>query len=202
MLSWLAQHLMVTGLLAAAVAVMGRFLRLSPAAKHLLWLLVLLKLLAPPVVSWPWGVRDCWASVTDFAPSPPSAPGAVSPGEPVDSAEPEAIAKLPVEVPAKPQGDQSAKTPPPESAKVPAASKAPEPPPAKEADAKPPLPARMTGSAATAAVTPRRTTGPSRPCPNRLRRNWHPRPNRRATPNGPNLPRPERTPAASTRRQP
>lgn len=46
---WIAQNMLVSALLAAAVAVLCRVRRLSPAMKHALWLLVLVKLVTPPV---------------------------------------------------------------------------------------------------------------------------------------------------------
>ena len=48
------QIVFVAGLLSLIVVVAGRMFRLSPAVRFGLWLVVLLKLLAPPVVEWPW----------------------------------------------------------------------------------------------------------------------------------------------------
>src|SRR5215469_6531266 len=53
MIWWVAQTACVSALLAAIVALVGRVGRLSPAVKHALWLLVLVKLVTPPVVSYP-----------------------------------------------------------------------------------------------------------------------------------------------------
>ncbi len=50
---WVILHTAGTGFLALAVLLLCRWRRLGPAARHALWLLVLLKLLAPPLVSWP-----------------------------------------------------------------------------------------------------------------------------------------------------
>ena len=58
MTAWLAQHLIITVLLTIVVAVLCRLLRLRPAVCHALWLLVLLKLLTPPVVAWPWTIAQ------------------------------------------------------------------------------------------------------------------------------------------------
>ena len=49
---WIAQTACVSALLAAFVAIAGRVARLSPAVKHALWLLVLVKLITPPVTSY------------------------------------------------------------------------------------------------------------------------------------------------------
>lgn len=52
----LGQHLLVTGALAAVVFATCRGLRLKPAACHVLWLVVLVRLLIPPVATWPWTI--------------------------------------------------------------------------------------------------------------------------------------------------
>ena len=46
---WIVQNGLVSGLLAAVVAVACRLGRFSPAVKHALWLLVLMKLITPPI---------------------------------------------------------------------------------------------------------------------------------------------------------
>ncbi len=51
---WLLLHSAGVLLLAIVVLALCRWPRLGPAARHALWLLVLLKLLTPPFVSWPW----------------------------------------------------------------------------------------------------------------------------------------------------
>lgn len=56
MISLLAQTLLIAGLLSAVVLVVGPLLRLSPAVRFGLWLVVLIKLLTPPLVEWPWDV--------------------------------------------------------------------------------------------------------------------------------------------------
>src|SRR5487761_1332691 len=48
MLWWFAQNALISGLLAAVVALLCRIGRFSPAVKHALWLLVLIKLMTPP----------------------------------------------------------------------------------------------------------------------------------------------------------
>jgi beta-lactamase regulating signal transducer with metallopeptidase domain len=54
--TWVLLHTFWTLLVAIVVVALSRGLRLGPAARHALWLLVLLKLLTPPFVSWPWAI--------------------------------------------------------------------------------------------------------------------------------------------------
>jgi beta-lactamase regulating signal transducer with metallopeptidase domain len=56
MLWWLAQNGLAAGALAALVALMCWLGRLGPAARHALWLIVLLKLVTPPVILWPYAL--------------------------------------------------------------------------------------------------------------------------------------------------
>jgi beta-lactamase regulating signal transducer with metallopeptidase domain len=56
MLWWLAQNTMTAALLAGVVWLACRVRSFSPAAKHAMWLVVLLKLVTPPLVTWPWPV--------------------------------------------------------------------------------------------------------------------------------------------------
>jgi beta-lactamase regulating signal transducer with metallopeptidase domain len=60
MLWWLAQNTMVAGALAGIVALICRWARPSPAIRHALWLVVLIKLVAPPLVYWPWSADNIW----------------------------------------------------------------------------------------------------------------------------------------------
>jgi beta-lactamase regulating signal transducer with metallopeptidase domain len=53
MLWWLAQNALLAGLLAVGVAVACRVGRFRPAVRHALWLVVLLKLLTPPFLTYP-----------------------------------------------------------------------------------------------------------------------------------------------------
>ncbi len=53
MLAWFADNTLAAAALAAIVLLACRVRRLSPAAEHALWLLVLLKLLTPAWVAWP-----------------------------------------------------------------------------------------------------------------------------------------------------
>ncbi|HEV8060491.1 MAG TPA: M56 family metallopeptidase, partial [Gemmataceae bacterium] len=54
MLWWLAHNTVTASILALAVMVMCRFWSFRPSIRHALWLVVLLKLIAPPLVAWPW----------------------------------------------------------------------------------------------------------------------------------------------------
>src|SRR5467141_1810017 len=65
MVQWLLVHTAFVALLAALALALGRWRRLPPAAQHLLWLVVLVKLLTPPVLVWPWALP------TPFSPAPP-----------------------------------------------------------------------------------------------------------------------------------
>jgi hypothetical protein len=56
MAEWLILHTVSAALLAVLILALGRILRLGPPARHALWLLLLVKLLLPPLVSWPWAL--------------------------------------------------------------------------------------------------------------------------------------------------
>ena len=58
MIAWMLQNAVVAAVLALLVWGICHWRRLGPAARHGLWLLVLIKLLMPPVVSWPWAVTN------------------------------------------------------------------------------------------------------------------------------------------------
>jgi beta-lactamase regulating signal transducer with metallopeptidase domain len=58
---WIMQNALVVTVLALVVWGISHWRRLGPAARHALWLLVLIKLLMPPVVSWPWAIVDPFA---------------------------------------------------------------------------------------------------------------------------------------------
>jgi beta-lactamase regulating signal transducer with metallopeptidase domain len=59
-LCWSAETILVGSALAIVAALAcrasGRRLALGPAARHALWLVVLIRLMAPPLVHWPWSV--------------------------------------------------------------------------------------------------------------------------------------------------
>ena len=53
----LTQHVLTVAILVVVVVAICRWGRLNAAAKHLLWLLVVIKFMTPPVVTWPWPVN-------------------------------------------------------------------------------------------------------------------------------------------------
>jgi carboxyl-terminal processing protease len=53
---WLGQHLLITTALTVIVFAICRAVRPNPAARHLLWLLVLCRLMFPSVATWPWPI--------------------------------------------------------------------------------------------------------------------------------------------------
>ncbi len=54
MLAWCAETAIVTGILALVALAIGRHRSVTPAVKHALWLVVLIKFVTPPLLSWPW----------------------------------------------------------------------------------------------------------------------------------------------------
>lgn len=58
MLLWLLQNTVLAALLAVGVAVVCRLTRPNPAVRHALWLVVLVRLLMPPGLHWPWAIPD------------------------------------------------------------------------------------------------------------------------------------------------
>jgi len=58
MLVWFAETTIVAGILALVALAVSRLKPISPSVKHALWLVVLIKFVTPPVVSWPWA--DDW----------------------------------------------------------------------------------------------------------------------------------------------
>src|SRR5438552_9836322 len=58
MLWWLGQNLVIAAVLTCVVAALGRLGRFRPAVSHALWLVVLLKLPMPPVITWPWALPE------------------------------------------------------------------------------------------------------------------------------------------------
>ena len=67
MLWWFAETTLIAGLLAAAAALLGRRQSIGPTARHLLWLVVLIKLVMPPLVKSPWPVPRVFPSWPDIA---------------------------------------------------------------------------------------------------------------------------------------
>ncbi len=75
MFEWLIVHTVVTAALAGVVLTASRLFRLGPAARHLLWLVVLVKFLTPPVVYWPWVLpMYCPAPAVALPTTPPASP--------------------------------------------------------------------------------------------------------------------------------
>src|ERR1700722_694102 len=73
MLGWSAQTTLIAMVLAAVAILASRSRRLGPAARHVLWLVVMIKLVAPPVVDWPWSPPELWSPPkSSSTPSPPS----------------------------------------------------------------------------------------------------------------------------------
>lgn len=66
---WTAQQVLITSLLALAVWLICQWRRLNPAARHGMWLIVLIKLITPPLVTWPWSVPNWFASPIQNAPN-------------------------------------------------------------------------------------------------------------------------------------
>lgn len=61
MLVWIIHNTVLAAILAIGVALLCRWRRCSPALLHALWLLVLLRLAAPPgLIHWPWQMPDSW----------------------------------------------------------------------------------------------------------------------------------------------
>jgi beta-lactamase regulating signal transducer with metallopeptidase domain len=58
MLGWFVENTVVAALFAGLVALICVLARPRPAVRHALWLVVLLKLMTPPIVSWPWTVAE------------------------------------------------------------------------------------------------------------------------------------------------
>jgi beta-lactamase regulating signal transducer with metallopeptidase domain/tetratricopeptide (TPR) repeat protein len=58
MSSWIIESSITAALLAGSIAFLSRALRPPPALRHALWLVVLVKLLLPPVVAWPFTVPE------------------------------------------------------------------------------------------------------------------------------------------------
>src|SRR5436305_965537 len=53
MLIWFAETTLIASILAAVALLGGRWQRIGPVGRHALWLVVLVKLVAPPIVCWP-----------------------------------------------------------------------------------------------------------------------------------------------------
>jgi len=58
MIWWMLQTFIITAVLAGCVWMLCRIVRPGPAMQHALWLVLLIKLVVPPVFPWPWAVED------------------------------------------------------------------------------------------------------------------------------------------------
>jgi len=77
---WLAGNAVGVAVLAPIVWLASRMFRSRPAVQHVLWLLLLVKLVAPPVARWPWSMSDALdaARMTWSAEQPESRPWQLS----------------------------------------------------------------------------------------------------------------------------
>src|SRR3982751_4249645 len=60
MLIWFAETTLIASILAAVALLGGRWRRIGPVGRHALWLAVLVKLVVPPIVSWPRPAIVSW----------------------------------------------------------------------------------------------------------------------------------------------
>ena len=54
---WMAQNTLTAAMMIAIVLIACRWLQSRPALQHVLWLVVLVKFVTPPVVWWPWSAQ-------------------------------------------------------------------------------------------------------------------------------------------------
>jgi beta-lactamase regulating signal transducer with metallopeptidase domain len=68
MLGWFAETTLVASGLAVVAILAGRLKSIGPTARHMLWLVVLIKMMTPPLVSWPWAApwRNLEWPITSF----------------------------------------------------------------------------------------------------------------------------------------
>ena len=116
MLWWFAETALVAGLLAAFAALAGRSRRFGPEARHAFWLVVLVRLVLPPVVSWPWSLPDPWApsmaAVAAEIPRGDRIEGPAGPVSPGSDLEGEILASLEAKRPAPSPIPESPSVPP------------------------------------------------------------------------------------------
>src|SRR5437016_5852294 len=116
MLWWMLQNLVIAGLMAGCVRLACVAFRIGPVVRHALWLVVLLKLLTPPLVAWPWAIRSPlhltserseMKAVGTLPPAAPAQPdGLVTPEYAVEtttSLDPSATGSLPASVSVEPK---------------------------------------------------------------------------------------------------
>src|SRR5438552_13689875 len=92
MLWWTVQNTIMAAILAAFVALICGLARPRPAVRHALWLVVLVKLLTPPLVAWPWPAAAA-PRVEALAADLPRPP----PVRPPDDPAPEALVAVPAD---------------------------------------------------------------------------------------------------------
>ena len=56
MLLWFAETTIVAAILALVAIAASRLRPIAPSVRHALWLVVLIKFITPPLVSWPWAI--------------------------------------------------------------------------------------------------------------------------------------------------
>jgi len=88
MLGWFAETTIVASGLAVVAVLASRLRPVGPTVRHALWLVVLIKLMTPPVVSWPWAAP--WRDL-DW---PITAPVAVHTAAVVDGTRPRSAPEL------------------------------------------------------------------------------------------------------------
>src|SRR4051812_3638388 len=108
MLAWIVENTLVAGLLAVGIVGLGRLVRLSPALRHALWLIVLVRLCAPPIglvhlpeslgprAAWGW-IQSQRAEYVTASVEPGPSMTAVPMGDAVQVAPPE-VARNPIDI--------------------------------------------------------------------------------------------------------
>jgi beta-lactamase regulating signal transducer with metallopeptidase domain len=99
---WIFQNLVTTTVLAAGVALVCRYGRIGPVARHALWVLVLVKFITPPLVVWPWAAPDPFGIAASDTRSVQAVAAPVE-MKPAAIEEPSNTALLPVAADASPQ---------------------------------------------------------------------------------------------------
>ena len=113
MLGWFAETTLVASALAVVAILAGRLRSIGPTARHALWLVVLIKMMTPPLVAWPWAApwRDLeWPNTSvevvsavarEIEPAPPGSDDAQAVPVAITSPETEVVvsaAPLPAKV--------------------------------------------------------------------------------------------------------
>lgn len=138
---WLVQNSVAVAVLAAVIWLVCRLLRNRPAVQHVLWLVVLIKFMTPPIVSWPWSASEIGGRLTqlvtpaesEVASFPPETvrSGHSASANPVDE-ESRSSATAPAPVVADDSPDYDRSTGPAETITSPESAVAPTSPPARE----------------------------------------------------------------------